>query len=135
MECKPPHFRRMDARRLLEKTAHSRIAWALDISEDEIRKWPVLVPALESQYLRESGGCRHKADRRKIRKATAIALFKEGINELAAWLGQADAVDHLYTNDAFLTEYQSLLIEYATKGAIKGISIKALASPKQLLMR
>lgn len=126
MECKPPHFRRMDARRLLEKTAHSRIAWALDISEDEIKKWSVLVPALESQYLRESYGCRHKADRRKIRKATAIALFKEGIDELAAWLGQADALDQLYTNDAFLTEYQSLLIEYATKGAVKGVSIKTL---------
>ncbi|TXH71253.1 MAG: hypothetical protein E6Q83_03365 [Thiothrix sp.] len=129
MDCKPPKFRRIDSRRLLEKTAHSRIAWALDISEDEIRKWPVLVPVLESQYLRESYGCRHKVDRRRIRKTTAIALFKEGIDELAVWLGQADAVDQLYTNDVFLTEYQSLLIEYATKGAIKGISLRLLDYP------
>ncbi|WP_298613347.1 hypothetical protein [uncultured Thiothrix sp.] len=113
-------------KRLTEKVPASRIAWALQITEPEVRQWEVLIPLLESQYIRESSLCSHQANRRKIRKTTAIALFNDGIDGLAAWLGSASS-RCLYSNDEFLTEYQSLLIEYATKGAIKGLSIKALA--------
>ena len=126
MEGKLPQFRRIDVKRLTEKVPTSRIAWALQITEPEVRQWEVLIPLLESQYIRESSGCSHQANRRVIRKTTAIALFDDGIDGLTAWLGEAN--DDLYSSDPFLTEYQSLLIEYATKGAIKGLSIKALAS-------
>lgn len=126
MEGKPPQFRRIDVKRLTEKVTPSRIAWALQITEPEVRQWKVLVPPLESQYIRESSGCKHPVNRRKIRKITALALFSGGIDELAEWLGEAN--NELYSSDPFLTEYQSLLIEYATKGAIKGLSIKTLAA-------
>ena len=123
MEQAPPLFRRIDMRRLLEKTAISRVAWCLGVSEDEVRQWPVIMPPLESQYVRESFGCKHKAKRRFIMKSTAIALFDEGIAGLDEWLSKATAASELYNDDRYLTEYQSLLIEYATKGAIKGVLI------------
>lgn len=126
MEGQPPQFRRIDRKRLTEKVPASRIAWALHITEAEVRQWKVLIPPLESQYIRESSGCKHPVNRRRIRKITALALFSGGIDALAEWLGEAN--DDIYSSDPFLTEYQSLLIEYATKGAIKGLSIKTLAS-------
>lgn len=123
MEQTPPVFKCIDMRRLLEKTAISRVAWCLGMSEEGVRQWTVIMPALESQYVRESFGCRHKANRRLIMKSTAIALFDEGIAGLDTWLSQVKAASDLYDSTRYLTEYQSLLIEYATKGAVRGASI------------
>ena len=130
MDSEAPCFRRIDKRRLIEKVTIPRIAWALQVTEEQVRKWQVLIPPLESQYIRESSGCSHQANRRVIRKTTAIALFDEGIYGLAAWLGVT--IDHLAAPGLFLDEYPSLLIEYATKGAVKGISIKTLHATDNL---
>ncbi len=118
MALTKPKFQRLETAKVLDKVLLSRVAWTLGIKQEEIRNWNLLIPALESQLLRESHMGARKAVRRHIRKETAISLLG-GMKKLEQWLGEE--VD--YPGD-WLSEYHSLLIEYATKGAIKGLSIK-----------
>lgn len=134
MEVDPPIFTQIEVRRLLEKTPVSRLAWALDMQESQIMKWMILVPRLESQYIRESCGCKHQVNRRVIRKTTAIALFANGLEGLDEWIKKLNPKDTLNYEGSYLSEYHSLLIEYATKGAIKGISIKTIVPHKSNLI-
>lgn len=103
--------------RILELGSVKKIAWCLRTTEGEVDSWEYRVPLVWSQYFRESGKLGKQITRRRIKTINAAAHF-HGLIDMYETLGLP-----LRYKEMWLPEYHSLLLEYSTKGAIKGTPI------------
>lgn len=90
------------------------LARRLLTTPDELMSWGLQLHPMWSQYLREMGAARNRVIRRRMRTELACALFADQRSLLKA------LALPLRFNDTYLPEYQSLIIEYSTRGVLRG---------------
>lgn len=106
---------------MLDRYGSEAIAWALQTPISEPLNWGYYMPAVWSQYLRESNGCTRRVCRRRIRTEQAVAWYR-----CPRRMRQELQLSPAYTLE-WLPELQSLQLEYTTNGVLMGVAIVSQA--------
>lgn len=107
-------FGRENLREWVSRFGMNFLTRRLRTTPEELMRWGLHTHPMWSQYLREIGPARTYVTRRRMRTELACALFAD-----QRAMFQALALP-LRFNDTYLPEYQSLLVEYSTRGVLRG---------------